>query len=70
MILDKNKISEQGGHAIAEMLQGNNTLNRLDLKDNQLGNAAAVSIANALKSNSCLKTLNLFHNIIGTKGTF
>jgi Ran GTPase-activating protein (RanGAP) involved in mRNA processing and transport len=69
LILDKNKISEQGGQAVAEMLQDNSTLSRLDIKDNQLGNVAAVAIATALKSNSTLRTLNLFHNIIGTKGT-
>jgi hypothetical protein len=66
--LEKNGITECIDLALASVITSPSRLQRLELKDNALGNVVAGHLANALKHNTTLSYLGLYHNAIGTKG--
>ncbi len=62
------KIERDGAHALAEMLERNQTATVLNVDRNELGDAGAQLLADALKQNRGLTQLNLRSNKIGDKG--
>ena len=61
IILDNNKIGDEGAKAIAEALKTNTTLINLKLSTNIIGDEGANALAEALKTNTTTK-LNLDNN--------
>ena len=55
------------GHYLAQMLEVNTTLEKLNLEQNYLNNIGAIEIANGLKKNKTLRELNLGTNNITSK---
>ncbi len=64
----EERIGDAGAAAVAEALQGNNTLTTLSLGFNDIGATGAVAVVKALKENNTLTTLNLGFNSIGDAG--
>ena len=69
--LQCSKIRTAGALTLADALAKNQTLQRLDLQDNQIGEAGALAIAKAIEHNPqiSLQYLNLRNNQIGNAGT-
>lgn len=59
LILTDNHISDDGAHALAEMLVENSSLRMLLLAGNNIGTKGSVSLGNALKTNTRLEVLAL-----------
>ncbi|KAL1523680.1 hypothetical protein AB1Y20_018613 [Prymnesium parvum] len=67
--LARNDICDSGGRRIATWLAlSSRPLERLDLRDNSLGDAAASAFAAVLAANRSLHHLSLLHNSIGHAG--
>ena len=62
MILDDNNIDSVGVVKIAEYLEGDPPIHRINLDYNRLNDDDAILISQALKRNTNLKTLSLSHN--------
>lgn len=63
-----NKISSQGGLAIAEALKVNNVLTDLHLGTNQIGGVGVKAIGKALEVNQGITNLDLRYNNMGDDG--
>ena len=68
MLLDVNLIGDSGAMSIAQALEHNTALVKLDLWDNKIGDKGAVSLARALEKNTVLTTLDLGINKITDTG--
>ena len=68
LILDSNKIQDEGTAALSEALKSNNTLETLELHNNQIGVAGAQSLASMLQVNRALKSVDLRANRIPEEG--
>ena len=68
MDIGSNDIGPEGGVAIGQALESNNTLENLNLEGNNIGIKGAVSIGQALESNNTLQDLDLCDNEIGNDG--
>lgn len=67
LILNKNGISNDGIRYLSEMLQTNQTITKLSLSDNEIGNEGVKTLANVLSySNRTLKVLILSFNLFIT----
>ena len=65
--LSLNGLTSNSTTAISNIIQGN-TLQKLDLSCNELGDRTVGEISQVLKVNSTLKTLTLSLNVIGVEG--
>uniref|UniRef100_A0A6B2LRM0 Uncharacterized protein n=1 Tax=Arcella intermedia TaxID=1963864 RepID=A0A6B2LRM0_9EUKA len=61
-------MKDPGATLIAEALQFNSTLTKIDLGGNGITDDGAISLAQALSSNVTLTDLRLFGSSIGVKG--
>ena len=63
-----SRINAADAVVLADVLQSNTTVTKLDLSDNAIGAAGAVGLAEVLKSNTTLTVLNLSYSGIGGAG--
>ncbi|RUS26956.1 hypothetical protein BC938DRAFT_483892 [Jimgerdemannia flammicorona] len=68
VILSVCNIDNKGASILAEVLKMNTSLQKLNLKDNDVGEKGASALAEALKMNENIETLDLEDNSIGAKG--
>lgn len=66
--LSRNNIQKEGAKILAYALEGNASLEVLDLSQCKLGVSGTVSIAQALQKNKTLKHLNLYRNKVDVDG--
>ncbi|GBG28105.1 NACHT, LRR and PYD domains-containing protein 1 [Hondaea fermentalgiana] len=64
----RNKLDDECGAAIGQMLATNTSLETLSLDGNNIGDVGAVDVSEGLKSNSTLVHLNLSRNAVGDRG--
>ncbi|CAJ1457091.1 unnamed protein product, partial [Effrenium voratum] len=69
IILDDNRIGDQGAQAIAEALKSNRTIVTINLGENNIDDPGAEAIAEMLKANGIFKEeIVLNRNAIGDQG--
>ena len=68
LYLKFKRIGPQGGVAIGQSLQTNNSLLKLNLENNNLGPEGGVAIGQSLQTNNSLLQLNLLNNNLGPEG--
>jgi hypothetical protein len=68
LVLDSNKVEDEGCQAIAEALEDNSHLAVLSLGANRIGPRGAKALAQALTENRRLEVLALFSNHVGAMG--
>ena len=67
--MSSNYITSEGAKCIAEAIQVNTTLHKLDLSNNAISDDGVDVICGGLKNNTTLQELNISHNHITNKGT-
>jgi len=65
MDLRSNRLTNEAGMSLADMLGSNQTMTSLDLSDNAIDDEAGVAIMEALRHNHSLKTLLFAANLLG-----
>jgi hypothetical protein len=68
LFLNRNKVGDVGGAALADGLTGNSSLTDLRLQHNHVGETTAFAFGNMLQRNSTLTVLSLDDNTIGYQG--
>ena len=68
LFFNRANIQDDGTAALSEALKSNNTLETLELYENQIGVAGAQSLAGMLQVNRSLNALDLRRNDIGDAG--
>mmetsp|Transcript_36704 Transcript_36704/g.45842 ORF Transcript_36704/g.45842 Transcript_36704/m.45842 type:complete len:114 (+) Transcript_36704:730-1071(+) len=68
LCLENNRIDSEGGIAVGEALQQNNTLTSLDLANNDIGDDGALAVGKSLETNGSLTDLHLDKNNIQDTG--
>ena len=63
-----NQLGPNGGRAVAQMLQMNNSLTDLNLQKNGLSDDSCVALSKALRTNPSLTALNVRFNDVGDTG--
>lgn len=68
LVMNRKKITDQLGVQIAKFLQGNKTLERLELEGNLLGPESSKAFADLLRVNKTIRYLDLSNNNLTNQG--